>query len=78
MNASGFCHWLQGVLDMSEIGLSNDQVNIVQTRLSEAFVEDIDKTFPAEIRPQLAAAHKGLAHSSLHGEYDPKKGVPRC
>lgn len=58
INAPGFCNWLSGVLEMNET-LSTEQVALIKSRLSDAFLHDIDKTFPADQQAALHAAHTG-------------------
>lgn len=61
LNASGFCHWLSGVLDMkADSGLTVDEVTLVRKRLSEAFLNDIDQQYPPEQQAALHAAHIGV------------------
>ena len=82
INAPGFCNWLQGVLEANptpETGISATTTAMIKTRLSDAFLHDIDQTYPKEQRPHLQAAHKGLAYSVMYDtEYDEKQGHPRC
>lgn len=59
INAPGFCNWLSGVLEMNET-LTPQQITLVKSRLSDAFLHDIDQTFPADQQAALHAAHVGL------------------
>jgi hypothetical protein len=60
INSIGFCNWLSGVLEAnSETTLNEKQVALIRERLSDAFIHDIDKTFPPEQQHALHDAHTG-------------------
>lgn len=61
--ALDFCNWLQGVLDAHSFtapdeGLNKRQIDAIQKKLSEAFVHEIDPSFPPALQTALHEAHK--------------------
>lgn len=61
MQASEFCYWLQGYIEigheqMHQTGLTHNQVEIIKRHLALVFVHDLD---PAQVAEKLQEIHDG-------------------
>ncbi len=56
--ANPFCHWLHGFFQ-GIVGqrASEEQVALIQRRLTDVFVHEIDPSFPAKQQADLVTAH---------------------
>lgn len=70
MNATEFCYWFQGYIEITKAGaqsppavsgLSQEQLNMVERHLALVFQHDIDpKQGPPAVQQQLQAIHDGF------------------
>lgn len=78
MQASEFCYWLQGYIEigheqMHQTGLTHDQVEIIRRHLALVFVHDLD---PAQVAEKLQEIHDGKPMQI--GGVGPNGEVYRC
>ena len=58
MKAYEFCYWLQGLFEVGEPEvLDAKQVDLIKKHLNMVFIHDIDKSYPADEKEKLDAAH---------------------
>lgn len=79
MTSRDFCYWLQGYLEIQAarpqpangVGLTAEQVAVIQAHLAMVFVHEIDPQFPNAVK--LNTLHHGLPPAG-----PPKDAIARC